>query len=70
MNRRIAKKIAKRARLFLGSWTWAFGSNVGIPLPKILKVRRILARRHRRAIKAETHVIWDGVLRKLEKGHT
>ena len=69
MNRRIAKKIAKRAKLFLGSWTWGF-VNVGAPLPKIFKARRILARRHRRAIKAETHVIWDGVLRKIEKGHT
>ena len=62
MNRRIATKIAKRARLFINSWTWAFDTSGPVPTRQVFLARKILSRRFRHWLRAETHIVQDGRL--------
>jgi hypothetical protein len=63
MNRRIAKKVAKKCLLFCTSWTW--GKLSSYPMGRTLRSKRILRRIWRDHLMAETHIIDDGKLRPL-----
>lgn len=61
MNHRIAKKIAKRYRLFLNVYSsgWRLSS---VHDSRLDKATRVLRRRYSAPLRAGTHVVQDGRL--------